>query len=62
VTYGDSEMSSQGSRRRDFIVFVALVLGSAIVAIGVSTAVGLAIGAGFYDTGKPCHECEGCNP
>lgn len=48
--------------RRDLIVMLGLVLGSAIVAIAVSTVVGLAIGAGFYDTPSACHECEGCEP
>lgn len=43
-------------------VFVGLVLGSALLAIAVSAAVGLLFGAGFYDDTKPCHECEGCNP
>lgn len=47
---------------REFIVLLGLVLGAAIVAIGVSTVVGLAIGAGYYDTPGSCHDCEGCNP
>lgn len=46
---------------RNFAVMVGLVLGGAVTALIVSTAVGLMIGAGMYDT-PPCHQCEGCNP
>ena len=62
MTYGDNDVTMSDDPRRDFTVFLGLVLGGAMVALAVSTVVGLAIGAGLYDTPPACHECEGCNP
>lgn len=55
-------MPSTDGPHRDLSVFVGLVIGGALVALAVSTVVGVAIGVGIYDTPPPCHECEGCNP
>ncbi len=43
-------------------MFIGLVLGGGLVALAVSTVVAFAIGVGIYDDGRPCHDCEACQP